>query len=71
MSPLLSAGLELMLVGMGTVFSFLTLLIGATVAMSRTVQKYFPEIGVLAPNSAQQDEEIAAITAAVQHHRRR
>ncbi|NKB98076.1 MAG: sodium pump decarboxylase subunit gamma [Pseudomonadales bacterium] len=71
MSPLLSAGLELMLVGMGTVFSFLTLLIAATVAMSRTVQRYFPQTTPLAPTAIQQDEEIAAITAAVQHHRRR
>lgn len=67
MSPLLSAGLQLMLVGMGTVFTFLTLLVGATWAMSNLVQRFFP----VTPEDAQTDEEVAAIAAALALHRRR
>ncbi len=39
---LFSAGLELMLAGMGTVFVFLTLLVAATAAMSALVRRFSP-----------------------------
>ena len=61
---LLSQGLELMLAGMGVVFVFLTLLVGATTLMSRVVMRYQP-----ASAPPDDEEEIAAITAAIAHHR--
>jgi oxaloacetate decarboxylase gamma subunit len=63
-SDLLSRGIELMLAGMGVVFVFLTLLVGATTLMSRVVMRYQP-----ANTSPDNEEEIAAITAAIAHHR--
>ena len=70
MSSLLTSGLELMLVGMGTVFFFLTVLVGATTLMSRLVARIAPPIA-----SAREDdvteEEVAAITAAIALHRKR
>jgi oxaloacetate decarboxylase alpha subunit len=41
-ADLLSQGLELMLAGMGVVFVFLTLLVGATTLMSRVVMRFRP-----------------------------
>jgi len=38
-SLLISQGLDLMLYGMGTVFTFLTVLVGLTALMSRTVMR--------------------------------
>ena len=64
---LISQGVELMLVGMGTVFLFLTLLVVATWAMSRMILAWLPE-----PTGDEAEADlIAAVTAAVQHHRRR
>ena len=40
---LISQGLDLMLFGMGTVFAFLTLLVGVTHVMSMAVKKIAPE----------------------------
>ena len=37
---IISQGLDLMLYGMGTVFAFLTLLVGITHAMSASVNKW-------------------------------
>lgn len=64
---LITQGLTLMLVGMGTVFVFLTALVIVTTAMSRLVLRMQPEripagIG---------DEEIAAISAAIAQHRKK
>ncbi len=64
-SDLLLQGAALMLIGMGTVFLFLTLLVFATLAMSRIVGRLE---GDRQPASA---EEIAAITAALELHRGR
>ena len=71
MTPLLAAGVELMLIGMGTVFFFLTLLVMATGLMSRLVARFAPP--VLPPSTpvAIADEEVAAISAAIAMHRRR
>ncbi|MCZ6659055.1 MAG: OadG family transporter subunit [Gammaproteobacteria bacterium] len=60
----LSAGVELMLVGMSTVFVFLTLLVIATTVMSAAIQRFLPA-------DAASPEELAAITAAVHRHRQR
>lgn len=60
----LSAGVELMLVGMGTVFVFLTLLVLAMTAMSALIQRYLPDYDANA-------EELAAIASAVHRHRQR
>ena len=61
-----------MLVGMGTVFFFLTLLVFVTQLMSRTVQRFFPAIEEAAPRAgSNSEEEVAAIAAAITLHRRR
>ena len=42
-ASLISQGLDLMLYGMGTVFTFLTLLVGLTALMSRSVMRFSKE----------------------------
>ncbi len=71
MTPLLSAGVELMMVGMGTVFLFLTLLVFATVAMSRVVGHFFPSVDESTRNPSVREEEVAAVTAALVLHRKK
>lgn len=73
-SSLLAQGFELMLVGMGTVFVFLTTLVGATTLMASWVPKIdepaqppHPADGASGPSA----EEIAAISAAMTRHRQR
>lgn len=68
--PLIAQGLELMLVGMGTVFVFLTALVAATRLMSALVLRR-PEAATPARGAGPTSEEIAAITAAVARHRGR
>jgi len=46
-SSLMNDGLTLMLFGMGFVFLFLTLLVGATTLMSRIITKYEKNVGVI------------------------
>lgn len=64
---LLYQGTILMLVGMGTVFVFLTLLVIAMSAMARIVGRLQPAV----PDTGATDEEVAAIGAAIRQHRRR
>jgi len=64
---LIDEGLTLMLVGMGTVFAFLTILVIVTTLMSRMVTRFQPR--PLAPDIT--DEEVAAISAAITQHRRK
>lgn len=64
-SALLARGVELMLVGMGTVFVFLTALVLAMTAMASLVKRVTPRVGESAS-----DEEVAAITAAIALHRK-
>lgn len=77
MDNLISEGLSLMVYGMGFVFVFLTLLVIATNFMSKLTTKYLPE-PVAVPKakraarpaaSANSDEVLAVISAAVHHHR--
>ena len=64
---MLQQGFELMLVGMGTVFTFLTTLVFAMNLLARVAARIEP--------AHEQDgataEEVAAITAAITMHRRR
>lgn len=62
---LLDQGLTLMLVGMGTVFVFLTMLVAGMSLMAVIVKRLAPA----ADESVASDEEIAAITAAITRHR--
>jgi len=63
---LFDQGLTLMLVGMGTVFVFLSSLVAAMSLMAAIVKRMTP---AAAPAVAS-DEEIAAITAAITRHRK-
>ena len=65
-ASLLDQGVTLMLVGMGTVFVFLTLLVMAMTGMASIIKSLTPpaEEGV-------SDEEVAAISAAIAIHRRK
>ncbi len=64
---LFDQGFTLMLVGMGTVFVFLTILVAGMSLMAAIVKRLAP----VAAESAATDEEIAAITAAIVRHRNR
>lgn len=68
-TELLWQGTELMLVGMGTVFAFLTLLVFCTASMSRLVVAWQ---GAPEPPAARTDdtEVTAAIAAALSYHRK-
>lgn len=65
-ADLLNQGITLMLVGMGTVFSFLTLLVIAMSLMSAIAIRF----GVAKSEGGVTEEEVAAITAAIAVHRR-
>ncbi|MFQ6006790.1 MAG: OadG family transporter subunit [Woeseia sp.] len=65
-ADLLGQGFQLMLAGMGVVFVFLSVLVGATTLMSRVVMRLQPSFA-----SRDKEEEIAAITAAIARHRSR
>ena len=72
MNVLLQSGLELMVIGMGTVFVFLGLLVAVTLAMSALVNKIAPEHNILdAPSAAPLANEhlLAIIQKAVRQHR--
>ena len=66
-ATLLDQGITLMLVGMGTVFVFLTALVIAMTLMSRLVMRLQPA----AFHSEGDDDEVAAIAAAIAEHRRK
>ncbi len=74
MSDLLQEGLQLMALGMGTVFGFLILLIVSILVMSTVVRRYSqPEIIVQGDNGrgAAKLEQIAAVAAAAKAAHRR
>ena len=66
-------GFKFMGLGMGTVFLFLITMIISMNIMSIVVHKFFPEPEVHADTSASTPQNnkkvIAAITAAIKHHR--
>jgi oxaloacetate decarboxylase (Na+ extruding) subunit gamma len=71
MTEQINSGIELMFAGMGIVFVFLIMLVGAINLMSSVVQRYFP---VATPKFQSESSgidkcTIAAISAAVHHHR--
>ena len=76
---IIGQGMELMLYGMGTVVSFLLLLVLVTALMSRLVQRYFAEppaasavAPVTSPASATGSDDprvVAAIATAVRRYR--
>ena len=65
-STLLDQGLTLMLVGMGTVFVFLTILVAGMSLMALLVHRLTP----VPVDAGASDEEVAAITAAITQHRK-
>ena len=70
---MMNSGVELMLIGMGTVFAFLALLIILINVMSATIQRFFPEETMMesvAPlsNSHSDTGVVAAISAAVHQY---
>lgn len=75
---LMSTGVELMLIGMGTVFVFLTMLVGATSLMSYLVNRFAPEPEPLlrrpapspavTPQTTTDEELVAVISAAIKKH---
>jgi len=75
MNEMMSAGVELMAIGMGIVFAFLALLIVMVNLMTSVIQRFFPEthIADLNPASALTSHTdagvIAAISAAVHQYR--
>ncbi len=72
---LVMEGIKFMFLGMGTVFSFLVIMIFVINIMSLIIHKYFPEPHVAdetaSGGSTQKDNKkiVAAITAAIAHHR--
>jgi oxaloacetate decarboxylase (Na+ extruding) subunit gamma len=74
MTELMSSGVELMFVGMGIVFLFLTMLVVVINIMSSLVLRLFPDappqVAASTTVSSGIDKSIiAAITAAVHQHR--
>ena len=71
-SGLIQQGLALMLVGMGTVFVFLTLLVASMSAMSAAVARFAPPPPAppSRPTASEDHAVVAAIVAAVDLHRR-
>lgn len=64
-TTLLEQGVSLMLVGMGTVFVFLTTLVLAMSAMAGILKRIAPRV-----EEGISDEEVAAVTAAIALHRK-
>jgi oxaloacetate decarboxylase gamma subunit len=73
---LISQGVDLMLFGMGTVFTFLTLLVGLTTLMSFAVNRYAKEESITGDSEAHQihtalvePKIVKVIQAAIDQHR--
>ena len=75
-SILIAQGLDLLLYGMGTVFTFLTLLVAVTTVMSALANRFAPEEVVDAPaapvgNNTVEPTLARVIQAAIDQHRGR
>lgn len=76
-ATLITQGTDLMLYGMGTVFTFLTLLVGITSLMSSVVNRLAPEqvevvsapIATTATQGSVEPRIVKAIQAALDQHR--
>ncbi len=70
MENLVFEGFKFMALGMGTVFSFLILMIGAMNLQSYIINKFFPESAPVsgAGKTENKNAKTAAVTAAVMHH---
>ena len=69
---LILEGFKFMGLGMGTVFIFLIVLILVMLSMARIIDRFFPEpqaADAAAPAKKDNKKIIAAITAAIKHHR--
>ncbi len=66
-------GVKFMVLGMGTVFAFLIILIFAMNFQAKIITKYFPEPEAAptppTPVQGNKNSKIAAITAAIMHHK--
>lgn len=74
MNELMSSGIELMLIGMGMVYSFLAMLIVAIKTMSALVLRFFPELPAGQHAGTHHGDDlgtIAAISAAVHQYRKK
>ena len=71
MENLVFEGFKFMVLGMGTVFAFLILMILAMNLQSYIVHKLFPEPVAKPDSSAKSNNsaKVAAISAAIQHHK--
>ena len=70
---LIVEGFKFMGLGMGTVFLFLIIMIFSMNIMSKVLNKFFPEVqpdlGTRPDLKQDNKKSIAAITAAIKHHR--
>jgi oxaloacetate decarboxylase gamma subunit len=64
-TSLFDQGITLMLVGMGTVFAFLTILVVGMSVMSAIAMRFVPTVS----GEGVSEEELAAISAAISQHR--
>ena len=69
-SNLIEEGMKFMMLGMGTVFVFLGMLIGVMYIMSKVIHQYFPETvsssqPIQTPVSQDKKKIVAAIFAAI------
>lgn len=66
-------GFKIMLLGMGTVFMFLVVMIIMMNIMSKIIHRFFPEPNDVdnntSPAMADNAKKVAAITAAIMYHR--
>jgi len=74
MNEMMKTGVEVMLVGMGAVFVFLTLLIGVVIVLTRIIQHCKPPVPVENPaliDGAIPYDVVAAIAASIYAYRQK